>query len=291
MKVLFISKGDLPDYQSDTIIHGGRSVLGENFVDANFPWYMYKKEKVKFWNTRVPDGGNSYGRGFTLHGTLEDIKIDREDIREKISTRFFDCIIYGSITRCDDYVNEVIAHYPKEKIFIVDGEDGQQIRHQNPNTVTLFKRELDVGGYWVRPISFGAPKEKIVNSVPTKTQEWGSVIPGKIETYTFTDESSYYADYQKSYFALTHKKGGWDCMRHYEILMNGCVPYFPDIDGCPARTLVDFPKDLCREANLMVKSGELSDDLYYTLADKFLKYTKERLTTDAVFSNMISILK
>ena len=45
MKVLFVAKGDLPDYQADTIMHGGRSVLGSDFVDANFAWYMYKKER------------------------------------------------------------------------------------------------------------------------------------------------------------------------------------------------------------------------------------------------------
>ena len=29
----------------------------------------------------------------------------------------------------------------------------------------------------------------------------------------------------KKYFWITIK-AGWDCLRHYEILMNGCIPYF-----------------------------------------------------------------
>ena len=35
--------------------------------------------------------------------------------------------------------------------------------------------------------------------------------------------------YSNSIFAITNKKLGWDCLRHYEILMNGCVPLYLDI--------------------------------------------------------------
>ena len=40
------------------------------------------------------------------------------------------------------------------------------------------------------------------------------------------NESDYYKDYQRSYFAITCKKGGWDCLRHYEILANAVSPTF-----------------------------------------------------------------
>ena len=48
--------------------------------------------------------------------------------------------------------------------------------------------------------------------------------------------------YQDSIFALTYKKAGWDTLRHYEILMNGCLPIFLDIENCPTDTMVNFPK-------------------------------------------------
>ena len=32
--------------------------------------------------------------------------------------------------------------------------------------------------------------------------------------------------YQNSIFALTYKKAGWDCFRHYEILMNAVFLFF-----------------------------------------------------------------
>jgi hypothetical protein len=52
--------------------------------------------------------------------------------------------------------------------------------------------------------------------------------------YLFDDEDAYYADLRASRFGVTTKKGGWDCMRHYEIAANGCVPAFRDLDRKPA---------------------------------------------------------
>ena len=288
MKILFITKGDLPDYQADTIMHGGRSVLGADFVDANFCWYMYQKEKNEFWNTRIPNGGNSYGRGMTLHGTLPECNVDRTDIESKIRSKFFDYVIYGSGTRCIDYLSIVTNVYPKEKIIFIDGEDDQQIRDNLLSVGVLFKREL-VGDNAL-PINFGIPKEKVIEYIPIKCQDWATIIPGRMDTYIFYDEKSYYNDYRKSYFGLTHKKGGWDCARHYEILMNGCVPYFPDISNCPKNTMTSFPKELCKIANGIVESKELNEDQYQELVGKFLNYTKERLTTESVFNKMVSFL-
>jgi hypothetical protein len=286
MKVLFIAKGDLPDYQADTIMHGGRSMLGSDFVDANFAWYMYKKERQLYWNQRVPDGGNSYGRGMTLHGTLDECVVDRQNIEDKIRDRYFDFVIYASATRCNDYFPLVSKHYPIEKIVLVDGEDDQNIRSELYGNGMLFKRELVHSNQKnLFPVSFGAPKEKIVTNVPEKTQDWATVIPGRMETYIFTEEKPYYEDYQKSYFALTHKKGGWDCMRHYEILLNGCVPYFPDITACPPETMTYFPKELCKKGIGIIESQEINES-YFNLANDLLNYTKERLTTDCVFNSI-----
>ena len=32
----------------------------------------------------------------------------------------------------------------------------------------------------------------------------------------------------ESYFGSTKKKAGWDCMRHYEIVASGAVPFFDE---------------------------------------------------------------
>ena len=143
MKILFIAKGDRPDLECDTVFHGGRSLFGIDFVDVNRAWYMYSIDRKLYWNERIPNGGNSYGLGFYLNGTMpEDVGVDRTDIISKIKNRYFDCIIYGSATRCLDYLNEVRESYPRSKVFMVDGEDDQIIRPQYMDIGHLFKREL-----------------------------------------------------------------------------------------------------------------------------------------------------
>ncbi len=99
------------------------------------------------------------------------------------------------------------------------------------------------------PISFSIPLCKIVSKIPEKTRILAHIIPGDKSTYIYNTESDYYKGYQDSWFALTCKKGGWDCLRHYEIIANGCIPLFLDLDQCPKNTLTTFPKDLIRLSN------------------------------------------
>ena len=53
--------------------------------------------------------------------------------------------------------------------------------------------------------------------------------------------------YSNSIFAITNKKLGWDCLRHYEILMNGCIPLFFNIEDCPKLILKTLPKERLSE--------------------------------------------
>lgn len=97
----------------------------------------------------------------------------------------------------------------------------------------------------LHPISFCIPEENIIKTIPSKKQAFGNVIPGKISTYfPIQEESRYYADMQHSFFVLTFKKGGWDCLRHYEILASGSLPLFLHIKHCPSQALVAHPKKL-----------------------------------------------
>ena len=86
----------------------------------------------------------------------------------------------------------------------------------------------------IKPISFAIPKSKILKEIDYNPKNiLAPLIPGKLNTYIYDNENSYYEMYKKSIFALTYKKAGWDCLRHYEILMNGCIPLFLDIENCP----------------------------------------------------------
>jgi len=38
------------------------------------------------------------------------------------------------------------------------------------------------------------------------------------------------------------KKAGWDSLRTLEIMANGCLPIFLDLDKCHAQTCIQLPK-------------------------------------------------
>jgi len=144
----------------------------------------------------------------------------------------------------------------------------------------------------IYPISFSIPSEKIVTNIPEKTKLLATIIPGKPETYIYgNSEIDYYMDYRRSIFGMTTKKAGWDCMRHYEIMANGCIPYFPDIMNCPIETMTTFPKDLIMEGNRLYEKythldiGHIQQHFRYEYEDlirRILDYVRVHLTTESI---------
>ena len=139
------------------------------------------------------------------------------------------------------------------------------------------------------PINFSIPKEKICETYNTKTKILSDLIPGNMSTYIYNTEEDYYNEYKKSYFAVTKCKGGWDCLRHYEILANGCVPYFIDIEKCPINTMTLLPKELIVKGNKLYntfknkKINKLNEDEineYNILRTNLLEHTKNHLSTE-----------
>jgi hypothetical protein len=137
----------------------------------------------------------------------------------------------------------------------------------------------------IYPIQFSISETKIVQDMPEKNLDFATLIPGDVRTYIYTEEEEYYKDYQRSFFALTCKKGGWDCLRHYEILANGCIPYFVDLDQCDPNTMIFLPKDLILEAMhldgvdyLKIDHTKLNKEKYYEILNKLLEYTRTHLT-------------
>eukprot|EP00240_Pyramimonas_obovata_P005232 CAMPEP_0118956394 /NCGR_PEP_ID=MMETSP1169-20130426/61555_1 /TAXON_ID=36882 /ORGANISM="Pyramimonas obovata, Strain CCMP722" /LENGTH=415 /DNA_ID=CAMNT_0006904421 /DNA_START=324 /DNA_END=1571 /DNA_ORIENTATION=- len=163
------------------------------------------------------------------------------------------------------------------------------------------------------PVWFAAPTSLFTSAnsecSSAKTQHFATVIPnivpGQASTYVFKDEDSYYADYRKSYFAVTTKKSGWDCFRHYEILSQGAIPFFIDIEKIPSYTMYAFPKRLVQQAMRLpgvpsegtvrdllakgVNGSQINIDMaifdqaeYCNLRNKLLQYAREKLTTRAL---------
>jgi hypothetical protein len=137
----------------------------------------------------------------------------------------------------------------------------------------------------IYPISFSIPEEKIVKSIPKKTKLFADYKPNDNRKYTYSSEDDYYKGYQEAVFGYTQKKAGWDCMRHYEILANGCIPYFEGIQEIPPFTMKDFPRELVKEA---MANANMNNYQFYV--EKLLAYTRENLTTVARAKQLLATI-
>ena len=90
--------------------------------------------------------------------------------------------------------------------------------------------------------------------------------------------------YSNSIFAITNKKLGWDCLRHYEILMNGCIPLFFNIQDCPKSILKTLPKQRLSEIYS-------SYDSVLKLYSPLKIYKKKFLSFKKIFSYIPNIFK
>jgi len=152
---------------------------------------------------------------------------------------------------------------------------------------------------WHRNLSafpYCLPDEIFVESVcPIDQKKYviSPLIPGDTSNYLFKagEEAKYYDMYRQSMFAITHKKGGWDCLRHYEILAAGCIPIFEELDNCPADTLTSFPKDLLKEAYRALLPWRNTDEqreAYTLYASRLLESAKSNCSTSANVDRFIS---
>lgn len=126
--------------------------------------------------------------------------------------------------------------------------------------------------------------DAVVSDVPEKKQLFAEVIPGKAVTYRFgaEDEEEYHNMYRVARFAFTCKKGGWDCLRHYEILANGCIPLFEGGEHCPSHTMTSFPKELAAEAcSQLLPWRDSYEERYKDYVRRLLDHTRMHCTSSA----------
>jgi len=275
LKILYLSGGKGADYQCDVVMHGLRSLLGPDLVDVNKMYFMYDTS----WDYMF----------HSLYKLLPDIEVDRGNVEEKIRSKHYDAVVYGSVHRCRDYMQLVLDTYPANKIAFIDGEDGPELTPAVGHG-WYFKRELYAPNPDVLPIQFGVPKEKIRPiDLSRKTRLMAHCDPRDRSTYVYYDsEQRYYDQYSDAWFGYTMKKGGWDCMRHHEIIAAGTLPYFQDFDDCPTGTLATFPR------NVLYGIRSLHDSWIGTLEDDgeiWLRYTENMrtalLTTEAIAKRIL----
>lgn len=273
--------GCVSDYLNDLTFYGLKELYGDDVIESTSIKHLYKENYNNYNHSRLFNV-------FSGIWLLDKDNADRNNIEDKIKDKYFDLIIYGSIRRCNDYFNLVTKIYPKDRIILIDGEDDQLIPTLSKGHI-CFKRELHPSNKFyknIKPISFSWPTKDFVKPKYNKTQKYGTVIPGLKETYIFKNPKDYFNDYKKSYFGLTTQKKGWDCMRHYEILGNYCLPYFPDLKNCPLDTLSNFPKELILESNDLVNNFDPGK--YFSILDEVFAHTKKHLSTKALAQYLIN---
>jgi len=169
--------------------------------------------------------------------------------------------------------------------------------------------------FHVHPISFSIPRH-LIRGAPTPAQKsrvLASIIPGKHDTYAFSDQESYYEGYTTSFFGATYKKGGWDCLRHYEILACGCIPYMPDAPNLPAGTMFLWPRETLtsilqlkgvdhqgiraalqldqrsdKNFSSLLENTEFDLRSYYGLLESLVNHMRRYLTTEAMGRYLLS---
>lgn len=333
LKILFLSTITNPqdysivsDYQLDVLMHGLNQLPDVELDCVPFPHWLYfdpgrsEDDKRKIW-----------GKGFTLYGNIigNPPMKDPKVLLNQFKQSNYDLVILGVHHTTNDnpnlnnnWLDEIRLHYPKSKVIVIDGWDRTKVNQYLADGANYFKRELTPEFHNVaRPIWFGIPKSLIQKKV-AKGPAFAHLVPVNqcwnsehIKTYIFNEEAPYYAHYGHSWFAYTCKKGGWDCLRHHEILMCNCLPWFTDIERCPPKTLYKYPKDLCIEVKKMagvmpgttvpydpqkdtylgttqlIKLGEergyidwdkFSMDDYISLHTRFHEHMMKHLTTEAI---------
>lgn len=277
MKILFLSTKNLNaqgDYLELTIIHGMRKLLYENFIE-------YPKKNIMYGDFTKSPKSELHGQGFSLlRNPIEDV--DRTDV----FNQKYDAIIYGSghIVGEEVYIDK-IDNLANNNVWILDGhdlygnapikkkyKDEEVIANQFSNS---FKRELVFEEDGVYPTGYGIPEDIIMDiNYSGKTQLHQKSYPkfakfenpidlgGSKNHHIYSDENEYFKDLSRSWFGLTCKKGGWDTLRHYEILSAGTLLLFRDYENKPP---------YCSPQDLPCYSYSNIDQLEYLMSNLVVK--------------------
>jgi len=269
MRILYLTTPG-EDYLQDQILLGLRESLGTRVLD--FP-----RKSVLYRNCAVPRR-ELYGRGFTLWKLLDDIEMDRGDLNRRLEEGEFETLIFGNIWRQRREFREFRTRGYLRRWFrrvgFLDGED-----HKRPYLPALrhglyFKREIRLALPLprIRRINFSIPGSKLRARPLEKDRLFARHVQCeeayKLEvirshcrkSYLFEKEQDYYRDLARSRYAVTMKKMGWECQRHYEIAANHTVPCFYRLSRKPRRCA---PHGLVDGENVLAfdSAGELQEKI------------------------------
>jgi hypothetical protein len=251
MRIIYITTDDPTaqgDYQENVLLSGLRHILRDDLID-------YPRKKTMYGDFSDSPKNEIHGWGFTMFSrSIPDINgITRLEIQEasELYTQKrgelldIDFVIYGVTDAygVPDYPE--INKLAKYGVVYIDGHD-----HMKITKTPCFKREwseeyvtgknnvwhtgFGIPEHLIRPMVSEQKTQMIQNTVPPYAL-FGHQILGidARRLYKYENEEDYYDDMASSFFGLTCLKGGWDSMRHYEIMAAGAVLLFRDYDQKP----------------------------------------------------------
>jgi hypothetical protein len=310
-KILFINDSFV-QYGTLLLLHGFAS-NSDYSVEILFPNLIVHKGS----DSSIYKDNSFSGRPYTYSNLLEKdttMLISLKDAKSKIINNYYDLIVFGQMPflriRFSFSMLLFKSMFHKNNVVVIDEEDKQFklpnkigwakdlysifrflklgfytkfltisffLQRLHGKHIVYYKRELTKGVKGL-PFSFSIPIEKLNNRIEKK-RFLAINIPFIMGSYIYSNEFDYYQGYNEAYFAITTKKGGWDALRHYEIIVNNCLPVFLEIDECPDETMFHYPKDLVRESNELYLSDEFDLAKWESLATKFKAYILDNLTT------------
>lgn len=280
MKILYLTTIDPKsqgDFQEVTMLHGLRSILGNSCID-------HPRKKVLYRDFSETNETELHGYGFTLY-TKPIMEID-DNLRKNLSD--IDFILYG-VTNAYGINDFSEINQLSKNIWYLDGHD-----HPSISKTPCFKRELFTEQKNVYPTGFGIPhyqirplnfnRKQLYQKTAPPYSLFGTQILGldARAKYIYTNEKDYYDDMYNSWFGLTCKKGGWDSLRHYEILASGACLLFRDYDKKPP---------LCSPQNLPCFSYSTKEELNYLMNKLILNNKPTEEYYDMVFKQREWLLK
>jgi hypothetical protein len=255
-QVLFLTE-DREDYLADGLLHGLIQCADLAVVDYPRKTALYREG---FHASPIAVRGH----GFTLYGLLEERAVERSGVPQRLERGDFDLVVLGQVWRQWGQLLDLAPWLQAVPVVLLDGDDDRRLFFRSGTRLRRYgwqpfpirsrrclyiKREWQGQGRGLRrprlaEASFSSPAAKIRGGEPAaKTREFAThcVDPevgaalGLPSAYAFSGEAAYYADLAASRFAITTRRGGWDCLRHYEIAAAGAVPCFRQLEAKPAR--------------------------------------------------------
>ncbi len=144
MNLLFVTHS-YPNYVPDLLLHGLRKLLGTAVVD--FP------RKECLYNGVLGLGVCPDDQRCPGWFPADDGRVDRDDIRLKLSQEFFDLVVCD--LRALPYLREQMRQWPRRMV-VIDGEDLPQKIAPGPYVVC--RRETDGSDYSI-PLPMALPQE------------------------------------------------------------------------------------------------------------------------------------